>query len=363
MRVIAGFVLLILPISTALSEGAHDFFNDQNPREIFSNQVSDPLDSGIYLLREISIAEPITSPDELSESAPERPEASVPTSREEIIKSFGSPEELEPIKAIDDAPRPFKGMMAAIQIGDERLAWEYARKYTRYVKDVQDATGKAVGLQAKAMEIEGVVDGEGWTGSERFKKYDKYLNQDLAIEDRAKIEGEDQGSLLVHLPAQLQSEITHREHFKESESQDLLKNEEALRVQTRAILSRRIPGNRAAKLEILFFLTPGQSDSLLMGREMESIHKLATEHDQINFVAVSNTDLIPSKIKRFKYSAKATYPVMPYLAFSEVVELPRSTPALVFISSANREVIVEQGLRKAFYVKELINIMLGGAGE
>jgi len=366
MRFILGFSLLLFPLMGALAEGSHDFFRDQSPRDIFSVRVSEPLDSGIYLLRDRDLVEVEPELEELLEQAkplPEHEQASIPTTREEIVSRFGSPEGDEPVKAIEDAPRPFKGMMAAINAGDERLAWEYARKYTRYVRDVQAATGKAVGLQAKAMEIEGLVDGEGWTGAERFKRYDKYLYEDLKIEDRSNIENRGHGSLLLHLSEQLQSKITTRGHFRNPESQDLLENEQALRQQIRSRLSRFIPGSSDAKIEVLFFVAPQQSDSVLMGREMERVYNFTKGHDRINFVAVSNSDLNPSNIKRFKYSTGASYSVMPYLAFAEVIDLPESAPALVLMSSASREIFVEHGMRRAFFVEELISMMVGGARE
>src|SRR5690606_17824149 len=117
MRLFLGLLLIFFPFFQAHAQGSHEFFHEKSPREMFSEKVTEPLDTGVYLLREPTLFEPEEESESIaltSGSPPERARAQIPTSREEIISQFGTPEGNEPVKAIDDAPRPFQGMMAAI---------------------------------------------------------------------------------------------------------------------------------------------------------------------------------------------------------------------------------------------------------
>ncbi|MCB0320681.1 MAG: hypothetical protein KDD60_07110, partial [Bdellovibrionales bacterium] len=101
-------------------------------------------------------------------------EAQKATDRESIIALYGDPSGPTPIEAEDNAPEPFKAMHMAAEIGDEELAFQYARQYVRRMGKLRSRMDLIMGLQAKALEAEGMADGEGWTSADEYKKYDKY---------------------------------------------------------------------------------------------------------------------------------------------------------------------------------------------
>lgn len=75
---------------------------------------------------------------------------------ERVLIQYGDPSKPAPVKAVENAPTPFKGMMAALDADNEELAFAYARQWVRYIRDVQDTTRKVVSVSEVAMEREGM---------------------------------------------------------------------------------------------------------------------------------------------------------------------------------------------------------------
>ncbi|RIL04601.1 MAG: hypothetical protein DCC75_12455, partial [Proteobacteria bacterium] len=51
--------------------------------------------------------------------------------KEALMKQFGDPSGQSTLQVADNAPVPFKGMMAALEAGRDDLAFSYARQYAR----------------------------------------------------------------------------------------------------------------------------------------------------------------------------------------------------------------------------------------
>lgn len=83
---------------------------------------------------------------------------------EDLIAKYGDPDKKFPILAQPNAPAPFKGMMAALEIGDQELARRYARQYAEYMKGLSKRTDEVANLVQSVMyegeqsHINGVVD-------------------------------------------------------------------------------------------------------------------------------------------------------------------------------------------------------------
>lgn len=75
---------------------------------------------------------------------------------ERLLMRFGDPDKPVPVQVVENAPVPFKGMMAALTAGHEKLAFAYARQWMRYIRDLQDTTRKIVSVSEVAMEREGM---------------------------------------------------------------------------------------------------------------------------------------------------------------------------------------------------------------
>ena len=61
-----------------------------------------------------------------------------------IITKFGNPNEALAVEGQDKAPLPFKGMLAALEAGQEDLARAYAKQYVRYISALKTKTDTAI---------------------------------------------------------------------------------------------------------------------------------------------------------------------------------------------------------------------------
>lgn len=82
-----------------------------------------------------------------------------PKDRDSIVSEYGNPTEDRNIVPRGDAPPEFMGMSAALNIGDEKLAFEYARAYARRMKRLQDFVDRASEYNTLALEAEGMSEG------------------------------------------------------------------------------------------------------------------------------------------------------------------------------------------------------------
>lgn len=74
--------------------------------------------------------------------------------REEIIKAFGSPDGDLPVNGVDNAPQPFKAVQRALELGDDQLAYEYAKQYVKYIRKVGDRSNQIGQLMSQVMKNE-----------------------------------------------------------------------------------------------------------------------------------------------------------------------------------------------------------------
>lgn len=62
--------------------------------------------------------------------------------RDEIVKAFGDPQVPRPVLGNDEAPAPFRGMMVALESGDETLARAYAEQFVDYMERLEDRSAR-----------------------------------------------------------------------------------------------------------------------------------------------------------------------------------------------------------------------------
>lgn len=65
-------------------------------------------------------------------------------SEKDLVNTYGNPFADLPINSQDNAPLPFKGMMAALEVGNAELAKAYAKQYVRYVRNLKQRTNAAI---------------------------------------------------------------------------------------------------------------------------------------------------------------------------------------------------------------------------
>lgn len=117
-----------------LSDKRPVFFVGGDVRDIFGDQVAIAEHDELRFLPQEKRAEERkkAAAAKLKKKATPGKEV-LPASKEEILAAYGDPEQEVPIQVVESAPRPFKAIMSALELGDEDLARAYARQYVRYV--------------------------------------------------------------------------------------------------------------------------------------------------------------------------------------------------------------------------------------
>src|SRR5262249_12308432 len=90
------------------------------------------------------------------------------TPEQKIIAKYGNPDEKPTITPVENAPKPFKGMLEALNAGDDKLAYRFAKQYMRLTHQLSQLGGRVGSLTNAAKIAEGLdndTTGSARTGS------------------------------------------------------------------------------------------------------------------------------------------------------------------------------------------------------
>lgn len=280
-----------------------------------------------------------------------------PQNSQEILSQFGDPEIETPVQAQENAPVPFKGMMAALQVGDKELAYRYARQYIRYVNRVQDRASTALNLQRLAKEREGYTP----PGSNIENPEHGLLEKDIAGSEeqeteKARIASLDAGTLKL-LEEASRAEGTNfglngfAPPIDQSEQKAELKNIQKAH-------GSSIPVDPKGEVDVLFFFNPVDTESRQMAAEFERTYLNLKNNSKIRFVGLFTNGALADGGQNFRMSTNVTFPMRSGIDLAERLKL-KSSPTVVILARNTGDAVYEQGFRGAAYLKQVIS-MVGG---
>ena len=280
-----------------------------------------------------------------------------PQSAEEILSRFGDPEQETPVQAQENAPVPFKGMMAALQVGDKELAYRYARQYMRYVNRVQDRASTALNLQRLAKEREGFVP----AGSNIDNPEHLLLEKDAAASEEEEAE---RARIATLDPAtfKLLEEASHAEGTKLGLSGLMQpispEDSRAELVNIHKAHGASVPVDPKGEVDVLFFFNPIERESQQMAKEFERTYQNLLGNQKVRFVGLYTKGALADGGNAFRTSTGATFPMRSGLDLAERLKL-KSSPTVVILARNTGDAVYEQGFRGAAYLKAVIS-MVGG---
>jgi hypothetical protein len=235
---------------------------------------------------------------------------------DDILKKFGDPEADIAIPGRDDAPLPFKGMMAALDVDNRELAQKYARQYVRYLKRVQNKTDKVMTVVNEAMGNEGMLPAN---------------------------------------PLNIQQELEASQEAQNEEKQD----EEKLREEVRAAVKQKVPQDPFGEVDVYFFFKMDDEGSKLMIPEIQSVYEKIDGDPKVRFMGLSVDGFSAEDIKEFSDTYKINFPIKSGRALASKLGIAEF-PSVVFIPhNAPTRMIVEQGFRRDFFIEEVVNLVKG----
>ena len=260
------------------------------------------------------------------------------TASEKIIAKYGDPNEDVTYYPEEKAPTPFKGIMAALQAGDEELAYKYALE----------------GLgRAKQGEYSNDLDAAQY----------KYLLEKELKEKKEKEERERQLAKAVTLTSketslfdsfsdayERQIQRTNKKETIEEKGENLIK-----RASIRNEYVGRVPVDPQGEVSIYFFFKPNEEGSMALGKRVEELYKQNVKEQNVHIVGV-NVDGLP--LASFKNATKANFPILTGDRLSKLMGI-KTFPSIFFRCETTGEAFVFNKPAREFELGEILSLMRG----
>lgn len=297
---------------------------------------------------------------------PEAPEVEV-SMRDQIVSEFGDPDVSEPVLAKSDAPAPFGGLMRALQEGEEELAYQYARKWVRYLRDLQERVQQVSTMTGLAMVREGVKPVSPFTNSPLHEDYKKYYDADVeAMEAMESLETAPTDSAEMSLLKDAAREIIEKVKAEEAaevapaeEPSESSVNEEQARKAWRASLLGRVPVDPQKKVDVFFFFRPQEAKSLAMAPEIESLYAAFKDNPNVHVIGFTVEDENAGVMRNFRQTTRTTFPIKRGRLYTQMFGV-KEVPFTVFVATSTGESWAEHGARQLYQLEEVLSLMQGG---
>lgn len=237
---------------------------------------------------------------------------SKPPTKDEILAEFGDPTKAFPVRAIDDAPLPFRGFIRALGAGHEDLAKQYAKQFLDYNSAVAETSSKAQGYYREILQDQGRI------------KLSPSLPSPAGI-----IEKDD-------------------ESFNEQEA----------RLNARKAIQGSVPVDKQGQVDVYYFIDITEKASLKMIPELEKLHLRSEKDKNLSMTVFLSKPVEPKLLQELATKYKVNFPIMDGQEFVGALKIERS-PTLVMVARTSQQMITEEGLKKFYYLDELVNAMQG----
>jgi hypothetical protein len=192
---------------------------------------------------------------------------------EQLIAFYGKPEEDPAIPSDEKAPVPFKAMMAAMDSGNDELAYNYARQYVRYLRNTSERVDRTVKFQELALEREGIRP-----GNLKDNPYTHLLEKDFEKEETKKelsLSGIDPKA--QRLIRQAEQEMTSEQKADENQ----------------------IPKDPKGEVDAYLVFTLGDSQSVENAKSFQKLYEDFVHNQKITFRALSRKPATDSELLTF----------------------------------------------------------------
>ena len=285
--------------------------------------------------------------------------------KSKIVSEFGNPAEDVPVLAMTTAPKPFQGMMKAMQEGESDLAYQYAKQYARYLRDFQDRTSRAAGLTQLGMVSEGTLSKSAVDDSP-LAQTDLYR-----LEEDLKLQREQQNAFLKEMSPEA-LELIERADAEEAGKaqidpakvdQSNPEFEKSERTKARLALSNRaLPVAANGEVDIYFFFRTTDEKALRMLTAIDGLGMIVSTEKGVHVSAKVMNIASENSLRRLRDKFSLGLSLENGTALANELGIQQS-PATVFIVKGSNQAVVEEGERSLYYLDEVLSqIRLGARG-
>lgn len=362
-------------------DGKHTFFRKGAATDFFGAEVSlkDPDKVNILNskrvdgLSEDSISQSLDRNDQRAGlKIPEQStsnSSNPPGSPEEILARFGNPDQEPRIKPEQNAPDSYKGLLAALEVGDDALAYRYARQYVRYQRNLSERVKKLTELSQIALERDGLIPAS---------EDNEDPNYELSNRIADSIEGNNSGAAKADAGArrvQLDQQTRELLRIAQSEEEKNIFNDEsgaaksadAVRVTTpkvksidqiRAEIAAKAKPDPKGKVLVQYFFRPTDRANQEMIKKIAEIAWEYRDVPQVGFVGFTIDRMSKNEIDSISSQLPMILPIRSGSDFAERLGIKRS-PAVVIVSATTGEAHILSGKQDKAYLEEFVKRVHG----
>lgn len=387
MKLLNFIISLSIPLVAHAEDLASsgDFYPKDAAKTVFVSEVkmTKGLEIGYYKDQAEKVSAEIKNPEKKLDQAVEVEQSDQdekdPVAK--ILKEYGDPTAEAAINAKSDAPKPFKAMMAALEAGDEKLAFQYSKQYTRYLNRVQERVNKVTGLVGIAMESQGMLGEDDWQNSPRYAETRSAVAEELelaklkkeessvrdldpkvaAMLDRAKKQEVIDQAKIAKMQGNDQEEDYEPNAKQAQHDQHDNFDEKKARLEVRAAIKASIPADTYGEVDIYFFFRPKDRNSLLILPEVQAVYdkyQAQIKSGKVKFLAVSLDALDGSALGTFTEKNQISFPITSGMSLAKKLEI-KGYPTTVFVARNSGKAVYEEGFRRSFYMDEVLGLMQG----
>jgi hypothetical protein len=359
-------------VGTRSPRGSRSFFKSGSASSVFTEETSLTDQPKLQMLNARIEPEPVENASirlRLNSSSPQSAVAKEELSKlplaDRLKVEFGGPGGEPEITPEQNAPKPFKAAIAALEGGDSELAFKYARQWARYQRNLKERSKKVSDLTIAAMQLEGMVDAPELSElpeySEARQLFEKARNEELDVASAARTISlpETSRTLLNRaLEDEDQSYSIGETSKKEVEKPRFTSEAEEQRAARSEFSSLGAPRDPKGKVAVYCFFRHTDKDALI---SLALLDYLAVEnqHDErlrfAGFTLDNQTDFNPMQ---FQQAARLSIPIRPGADFADQLKIKRS-PTFVAVAVSSGSAFVIEGPKSSVYLKELVRFMQG----
>lgn len=282
--------------------------------------------------------------------------------RDRIVREFGKPDEDDRILGEEKAPKPFKAMLAALQAGDKGLAFQYGRRYVRYLNNVKELSRTAADIAGLGAEIEGSRPRQDHSEDPDpggyLEIYKRELNETVKNESAILALNPEARELLGQVRQEV-GEADDAAAASAAAADERPRGEAAERAMLYQNHTNRLPVDPNGKVSLIIFLSSADRGPNSMIGDVQRLAEKYAKDPKVRIEGISLLSLPELNIRDLqRFGMNITFPIREGkdLAASLGIEY---TPAIAVVADTTGAYVLEKGHRTFWYLDELIRVVGG----
>lgn len=296
----------------------------------------------------------------------------VDTQALKLKEEYGDPKEAVLPKGVDSAPKPYKAMLEAINMGRDDLALEYASAWIGYMDKLDQVVRKGAAM-ASVVRLDPANAAEdtpedaltnidptalnSFFNKRKIEKEQSKAVSDIDLDQRAQlsIKGFFNDEAGINAANKPKGDIEADPYAKLFDS---TMNPESRKLLIRSTLAGKLPSEPTGQVQALFFMRPSEQISVDIGKELAKVLASPTLGVSLKVVPLSVDGV--SIQDNAEFTRKTGMPTLlrDGSALVQTLSIDK-TPAIMFIASSSGKAFLKTGIADSVFIEEVAN-MIGG---